>query len=498
MLGGAARRALGRLCAGTTWPRRTAALVSLPTTGLLCAFGSERPSAGGEAEQTHDLPRLAAAAAKAFVALLGLEQLASRALCEPRLTGSLDALDDRDWNRTISAALPAVVSIKVNRVRSFDTASAGTVQATGFVVDAERGFILTNRHVAGPGPIVAEAVFQNNEEVPLSLAYYDPVHDFAFFRFDPAALRHMKPVALDLAPEQAEMTSEIVIIGNNAGEKCSIHRTTLARLDRNAPAYSRSSYNDFNTFYMCVPQPRLFARTSWRVVVRLLPRASPSLTGCSAQPPIVMCRHSASGTSGGSSGSPVLNKKGVAIALNAGGKAGTTAGFFLPLDRVARALALLQVGRPVPRGTLQMVCTHQTYDEALRLGLPKESEGSMRADGAHRGVLVVAEILPEGPAAAAGLQPGDVVLSVNGVPCVSFVTLEGALDDNVGATAVLQVCRGGIKLERIAQVGDLHAITPSCYVEVREVSPMATASDELAYRPYRPFCNVAGGRRCTQ
>ena len=80
------------------------------------------------------------------------------------------------WNRTISAVLPAVVSIKVNRVRAFDTVGSGSVQATGFVVDKERGLILTNRHVAGPGPVVAEAIFVNNEEVPLQAVYYDPVN----------------------------------------------------------------------------------------------------------------------------------------------------------------------------------------------------------------------------------------------------------------------------------------------------------------------------------
>jgi S1-C subfamily serine protease len=153
--------------------------------------------------------RVAGYATAPTLALVGLHAASSAALCQSTPTMAAELVDEGDWNKTISAALPAVVSIKVNRVRSFDTASAGTIQATGFVVDAERGLILTNRHVAGPGPVVAEAVFQNNEEVPLSLAYYDPVHDFAFFRFDPAALRHMRPVALDLAPDQAEMTSEV-------------------------------------------------------------------------------------------------------------------------------------------------------------------------------------------------------------------------------------------------------------------------------------------------
>jgi len=106
-----------------------------------------------------------------------------RFLCRPpalaeassEVTESLEAGSASKWNRTISAVLPAVVSIKVNRVRAFDTVGSGSVQATGFVVDKERGLTLTNRHVAGPGPVVAEAIFVNNEEVPLQAVYYDPV-----------------------------------------------------------------------------------------------------------------------------------------------------------------------------------------------------------------------------------------------------------------------------------------------------------------------------------
>ncbi|KAJ2819546.1 hypothetical protein GGI24_004752, partial [Coemansia furcata] len=86
------------------------------------------------------------------------------------------------WEPTLERAIKSIVSIKAQCVRSFDTETSGTYTATGFVVDAEAGLILSNRHVVNPGPIVAQAIFVNYEEVELQPVYRDPVHDFGFFR----------------------------------------------------------------------------------------------------------------------------------------------------------------------------------------------------------------------------------------------------------------------------------------------------------------------------
>jgi S1-C subfamily serine protease len=47
---------------------------------------------------------------------------------------------------------PSILSHnRVTQARAFDTEAASSSYATGFVVDAERGIILTNRHVITPG-----------------------------------------------------------------------------------------------------------------------------------------------------------------------------------------------------------------------------------------------------------------------------------------------------------------------------------------------------------
>ncbi|MCP4272282.1 MAG: hypothetical protein GY781_10000, partial [Gammaproteobacteria bacterium] len=96
------------------------------------------------------------------------------------------------WKSTIDEVTNSIVSIQLEVPRAFETSRPMSSQGTGFVVDAERGIIMTNRHIVQPGPVTATAVFVNQEEVELKPIYRDPVHDFGFFKFDPEALRHIE------------------------------------------------------------------------------------------------------------------------------------------------------------------------------------------------------------------------------------------------------------------------------------------------------------------
>ncbi len=361
---------------------------------------------------------LTARRAGAFVAWLSLAPLA--------LPAHAQTTESADWAAVIDKASKAVVSIRVDAVRAFDTGGAGNSVATGFVIDKERGLILTNRHVVHPGPVRAEAVFLDNEEVELQAIYRDPVHDFGIYRFNPADVRFMALEELQLDPLGAAVGAEVRIIGNDAGEKISILPGTLARLDRAAPEYGVGYYNDFNTFYI----------------------------------------QSASSTSGGSSGSPVIDRRGRVIALNAGAKKTSASSFFLPLDRIVRAVDLLRAGQPVTRGTLQTTFVHQPYDELKRLGLSPETEKRMRAAFPQgTGLLVVDDLLGGGPADGI-LRPGDVLLAVNQQAIDTFVPLEESLDAHVQQEIQVTLSRGGVESTVTMTVADLHAITPDRFVSV--------------------------------
>ena len=130
-----------------------------------------------------------------------------------------------------------------------------------------------------------------------------------------------------------------------------------------------------------------------------------------------------------------------------------------------RALELIQAGVTPPRGTLQATFQHRPYDELSRLGLQEETAAAYRRWAPdNTGLLVVSETVPGGPAEGI-LEPGDIVVALEGQRINSFIPLEAALDDHVGGTVRISVERNKKALDFELAVGDLHAISPAEYLE---------------------------------
>lgn len=219
---------------------------------------------------------------------------------------------------------------------------------------------------------------------------------------------------------------EIRVVGNDAGEKLSILSGVISRLDRNAPEYGEG-YSDFNTSYY----------------------------------------QASAAASGGSSGSPVVNIDGFAVALQAGGRAdGASTDYFLPLNRPLRALKCLQEGKAITRGDIQCQFLLKPFDECRRLGLSPEWEARMRKQFPKETNMLVAEIvLPEGPSHGK-IEEGDVLVKVNDELITEFTRLDDIMDSSVGQTINLLLQRGGDDIEVKIEVGDLHKITPDRFVSV--------------------------------
>lgn len=113
----------------------------------------------------------------------------------------------------------------------------------------------------------------------------------------------------------------------------------------------------------------------------------------------------------------------------------------LPRDSVKRALDHLATHGHVPRGYIGVGVYPARLGQALA-----------QAHGQSSAVAVVA-IEDGSPAEAAGLQLGDLILSVDGEAMSSPMTLRGALLDRAGLEVTLAVLRAGQPVQIRVQAG---------------------------------------------
>lgn len=138
----------------------------------------------------------------------------------------------------------------------------------------------------------------------------------------------------------------------------------------------------------------------------------------------------------GNSGGPLLNTAGQVIGINSqifsrsGGYMGIS--FAIPIDEAMRVADQLRTNGKMTRGRIGVALGEMTKDVAESLGL-----------GKPRGAYV-RNVEPGGPAAAGGIESGDVILSFNGRDIAKSTDLPRVVGETKpGTSAPVQVWRKG-------------------------------------------------------
>lgn len=148
----------------------------------------------------------------------------------------------------------------------------------------------------------------------------------------------------------------------------------------------------------------------------------------------------------GNSGGPMFNLNGEVIGINSqifsptGGNVGI--GFAIPADEAKPIIDSIIAGRPIERGYLGVGMQDLDEDMAESMGIEK-----------NRGTMV-SSVEPGQPAAKAGIQRGDIIISVGGKPITPISTLAGMIAaQKPGARVPIELVRGGKTMTVTATLG---------------------------------------------
>jgi len=150
----------------------------------------------------------------------------------------------------------------------------------------------------------------------------------------------------------------------------------------------------------------------------------------------------------GNSGGPLFNLRGEVVGVNtmiyspSGGNVGI--GFAIPINLASKIVSQLKESGRVVRGWLGVVVQTVTPDLAKSFGLDN-----------GRGALV-ADIDPDGPAAKAGIQRGDIIIEFEGKPIREMSELPLMVAETpIGKKTTVTVLRDGKKRRLPVIIGEL-------------------------------------------
>jgi serine protease Do len=225
---------------------------------------------------------------------------------------------------------------------------------SGVILD-QQGYILTNNHVVENAEEIW-VTLTNEKEYRGTLVGADPKTDLALLKID--GPEHLTVIALGDS-DQLHVGEWVLAIGNPFGLD---HTVTAGIVSAKGRNIGRGSYDQFIQ------------------------------TDASINP--------------GNSGGPLINLQGEVVGINTaiysrtGGNVGI--GFAIPINVAKDLMPQLKAKGKVTRGWIGVMIQKVTPEVATAVGLAD-------ARGAR-----IAEIMPDGPAQAAGLTVGDVIVSFNG------------------------------------------------------------------------------------
>jgi serine protease Do len=264
---------------------------------------------------------------------------------------------------------------------------------SGFVI-SEDGYIVTNNHVIANVDKIT-VIFEDETKLDAKVVGRDPKTDIALIRVE----SDKKLFALPLGDSNIVRPGEwVVAIGNPFGLE---HTVTAGIISAKHRVIGGGNYDDYIQ------------------------------TDAAINP--------------GNSGGPLLNLSGEVIGINTAiNPNANTIGFAVPIDMAKAILPQLRAEGHVTRGWLGVMIQKITPELAEEFELESES-----------GALV-SKVVPDGPAAKAGIERYDVIVEFDDKPIADLSELPRAVAETpVDKTVEVVVLRDGKRKTLRADVGEL-------------------------------------------